>query len=280
MPYTDHGCISVLMSAYNAAATLEAAARSVLRQTYENLELILCDDGSTDGTWEIVRRLAAEDGRVVCFQNGRNLGLGASLNRCLARARGELIARQDADDLSDPARLERTAAFLLASGAPYVGCGVRVFDDAGVWSRRMFPQKITAHTIAQKNPFFHPTMLFRRAVLENAGGYSESDDTRRAEDYDLVMRLAGQGLIGENLPEILYSVYEPEAAYRRRTVRSRLCEIAVRARGLRAMHAPVYDAVYLAKPLLMALVPCGLLKPLKRLQWAVPDGVRKEMKRL
>ena len=271
--------ISVLMSVYNQAATLERAAASILRQSCRDLELILCDDGSTDGTWSIIRRIAASDERVICFQNGKNLGLGASLNRCLARASGEYIARQDADDISDPLRLEKTLDFLLSSGAPYAACGVRVFDDTGVWSTRMFPQKITRHIIAQKNPFFHPTMLFRRAVLERVGGYSESADTRRTEDYDLVMRLAGQGLIGENLPEILYSVYEPEAAYRRHTAHTRLCEIRVRARGLRAMGAPAGEAVYLLKPLIMALVPRCMLKTVKRLQWSLP-GAAKEMKRI
>lgn len=269
MPGSGHGLVSVLMSVHNNAPTLEAAAASILTQTYRDLELILCDDASTDDTWRIMQRIAASDGRVRCFQNERNLGLGASLNRCLARASGEFIARQDADDLSDAVRIERTLCFLLASGAPYAACGVRVFDDAGVWSTRMFPQKITRHIIAQKNPFFHPTMIFRRAVLENAGGYSETPETRRTEDYDLVMRLAAKGVIGENLPEILYSVYEPKEAYLRHNAKTRLCEVRVRARGLRAMGSPARDYIYLAKPLIMACVPRGMMKTVKRLQWKI-----------
>ena len=93
----------------------------------------------------------------------------------------------------------------------------------------------TKHIIAQKNPFFHPTMLFRRAVLESVNGYSTSPETRRTEDYDLVMRLAANGVIGENLQEILYSVYEPQEAYLRHNARTRMYEVRVRARGLRAL---------------------------------------------
>ena len=276
MPGCDHGLVSVLMSVYNGAPTLEKAAASVLAQTYRNLELILCDDASTDDTWRIMQRIAAQDARVTVFQNKTTRGLGASLNGCLSRAGGEYIARQDADDISDPDRIERTMDFLLSSGAPYAACGVRVFDDGGVWSTRQYPQKITKHIIAQKNPFFHPTMVFRRAVLEGAGGYSETPETRRTEDYDLVMRLAAEGVIGENLPEILYSVYEPKEAYLRHNAKTRLCEVRVRARGLRAMGSPASDYIYLVKPLIMACVPRGLMRSLKRLQWERPSCNRKK----
>ena len=276
MPGCDHGLVSVLMSVYNGAPTLEKAAASVLAQTYRNLELILCDDASTDDTWRIMQRIAAQDARVTIFQNKTNRGLGASLNGCLLRAGGEYIARQDADDVSDPDRIERTTDFLLSSGAPYAACGVRVFDDGGVWSTRQYPQKITKHIIAQKNPFFHPTMVFRRAVLEGVGGYSETPETRRTEDYDLVMRLAAEGVIGENLPEILYSVYEPKEAYLRHNAKTRLCEVRVRARGLRAMGSPALDYIYLVKPLIMACVPRGLMRSLKRLQWERPSCNRKK----
>ena len=276
MPGCDHGLVSVLMSVYNGAPTLEKAAASVLAQTYRNLELILCDDASTDDTWRIMQRIAAQDARVTVFQNKTNRGLGASLNGCLSRAGGEYIARQDADDVSDPDRIERTTDFLLSSGAPYAACGVRVFDDGGVWSTRQYPQKITKHIIAQKNPFFHPTMVFRRAVLEGVGGYSETPETHRTEDYDLVMRLAAEGVIGENLPEILYSVYEPKEAYLRHNAKTRLCEVRVRARGLRAMGSPASDYIYLVKPLIMACVPRGLMRSLKRLQWERPSCNRKK----
>ena len=267
MPVCDHGLVSVLMSVYNGASTLEKAAASILAQTYRDLELILCDDASTDDTWRIMQRIAASDARVTIFQNETNLGLGASLNRCLSRAQGEYIARQDADDLSDPDRIERTLDFLLSSGAPYAACGVRVFDDSGVWSTRQFPQKITKHIIAQKNPFFHPTMIFRRAVIESVNGYRAAPETRRTEDYDLVMRLAAAGEIGGNLQAILYSVYEPQEAYLRHNAKTRLYEVRVRARGLRAMGSPASDYIYLVKPLIMACVPRGMMRSVKRLQW-------------
>lgn len=259
--------ISVLMGVCNGAATLKKAVDSILAQTYQNFEFIICDDASTDETWPILEIYSAQDKRIRIMKNPQNLGLGASLNNCLAIAEGDYIARQDADDISEPERLERTLQFLKETGSPYVGCGILVFDDKGVWNRRCYPQVITRHIIAQKNPFFHPTMLFRREVIKGAGGYRVAKETRRTEDYDLVMRLAGMGLIGQNLQQYLYQFYEPEDAYLRHTKKTRWYEIKVRLYGLRAMDAPLWDYLYLVKPVVMSLVPRRFIRVVKELQW-------------
>ena len=260
--------ISILMSVYNASATLEAAVESILNQTYTDFEFIVCDDASADNSLDILNRYAERDSRIRIIRNGTNLGLGASLNRCLAEANGEYIARQDADDISDPTRLEKTLDYLKANSLPYAACGVLIFDDGGVWSKRMFPEVITKHIIAQKNPFFHPTMLFKREVLEQANGYRVVKYTRRTEDYDLVMRLAGKGIIGQNLQEHLYSVYEPQDAYKRHTFKTRWYEIRTRLYGLKQMKSPITDYVYLIKPVIMALMPRPMIKKIKQVQWA------------
>ena len=259
--------VSVLMSVYNGEATLRTAMDSILAQTFSDFEFIICDDGSTDSSWDILCGYQKEDDRVRVFQNLQNLGLAASLNSCLALAKGRYIARQDADDISDPERLKKTLLYLQKENAPYAGCGVHVFDDDGIWSRRIFPEQITKHIIARNNPFFHPTMVFKKETFELAGGYRVSPETRRTEDYDLVMRLAGLGVIGKNLQEYLYYVYEPPEAYRRHTLRTRWYEVLVRLHGLRRMAAPLWDYVYLCKPIVMCMIPHSLLKQVKRLQW-------------
>lgn len=260
--------ISVLMSVYNGATTVERAIDSILRQTLSDFELILCDDASTDETWAILSAYAERDDKIHLLRNAENRGLGYSLNRCLELAQGEYIARQDADDISAPDRLERTLDYLRVHDLPYAACGVHIFDDEGVWSRRLFPEVITEHIIAQKNPFFHPTMLFRREVLLGVDGYHVTKVTRRTEDYDLVMRLAARGIIGQNLQEYLYSVYEPPEAYLRHTPRTRWYEVRVRFSGLQQMGAPLADYVYLLKPIIMCMIPRRLLKTVKRLQWS------------
>lgn len=266
--------ISILMGVYNSVSTLAAAMDSVLSQSFENFEFVICDDASTDGSWDMLCAYRERDPRVVLIRNEKNLGLGTTLNRCLSVARGRYIARQDADDISEPERLERTLRYLQNTNAPYAGCGVLVFDDGGIWSKRLFPEKITRHIIAQKNPFFHPTMLFRREVMEAAGGYRVVEYTRRTEDYDLVMRLAGRGIIGQNLQEYLYHVYEPMDAYKRHTLRTRWYEIRTRVYGLRRMRSPAKDYIYLVKPVIMCLIPRFLRKYVKKLQWTIQS--RKE----
>src|SRR6187399_1542665 len=106
------------MPVYNAERFLDAALQSVLRQTWSTLELLVVDDGSTDDSPRILKRAAARDGRlrVVRQPNG---GIASALNLGLEAARGELVARMDADDVMVPSRLEVQSAFMLQN--PSVG---------------------------------------------------------------------------------------------------------------------------------------------------------------
>lgn len=265
--------ISILMSTYNNGKTLHFAIDSILKQTFCDFELIICDDASEDCSWDILCDACREDTRVWIFRNSHNLGLGASLNKCFGLAKGSYIARQDADDISSPERLEKTLEYLQKTEAPYVGCGVCVFDENGVWSHRIYGERISKHIIAQKNPFFHPTMLFRREVFEASNGYRMVPETRRTEDYDLVMRLAGMGIIGRNLQEYLYYVYEPKEAYFKHTIFTRWCEVKVRFYGLRQMHSPLRDYLYLLKPIIMCMIPRGVLRQVKCVQWSKRNDI-------
>ena len=106
--------VSVIMPVYNAEPFVGQALKSILDQTFRDFELIIVDDGSGDRSREIVHSF--HDERIVSIENGRNLGLTASLNVGLEKARGEFIARQDADDLSLPERLERPTGTSNRSG--------------------------------------------------------------------------------------------------------------------------------------------------------------------
>ncbi len=267
MPDKNSPNISILMSVYNGEKTLAKAIDSILEQTYRDYEFIICDDASSDSTPEILKKYEEADSRIVLLKHEENKGLAASLNDCLGIAKGKYIARQDADDISMPERLSRTLEYLESSDSPYVACGIYVFDDGGVFSKRLFEEKITKHIIAKKNPFFHPTMMFKKEILDKVNGYRVAEETRRTEDYDLVMRLAAEGFIGRNLQEYLYYVYEPMDAYLRHTRKTRKYEIRTRWRGLRLMKSPFYDYFYLIKPIIMSLIPHKLYKKLKQLQW-------------
>ena len=122
--------VSVIMGIYNCEKTLPEAIESILRQTYPNWELILCDDGSSDGTYAIADSYAKRDPqRIILIRNETNKKLAYTLNRCLSVASGELIARMDGDDISHPDRFLRQTEYLLAHpDVQLVGTDMRCFD--------------------------------------------------------------------------------------------------------------------------------------------------------
>src|SRR6266566_3001036 len=105
--------VSVVMAVYNAAEFLVDAIESVRNQTYTHWELICCDDASVDGSWEILQSFAGKDKRIQVFRDGNHRGVAGAANTALLKARGDMIARMDADDVAYPDRLERQVAYLL-----------------------------------------------------------------------------------------------------------------------------------------------------------------------
>ncbi len=182
--------MSVLVAAHDAAATLPLAVRSILRQSLADLELVVVDDCSTDETHALLA--AVDDPRLVVERNERNLGLAASLNRGLERARARWIARLDADDVALPDRLERQLALVeRRPGLAVLGTAVLEIDAAGVSGARHVPPVGAAavrwHALCS-SPFFHPTVLVDREALDRHGlRYDER--LGESEDYDLWTRL-------------------------------------------------------------------------------------------
>ncbi len=259
--------ISVIMGVYNVASisVFERAVASVLEQTERSLELVICDDGSTDQTWEILCAQRERDLRIQLVRSPKNEGLASALNRCIQASHGQLIARQDADDLSVPNRLACQAAFLaLHPEIDFVGSNVALWDKRGIWGSRVFPPRPQPRDFLFTMPFVHGALLFRREALERAACYRVAPETRRAEDYDLLMRMYAQGMRGANLPEQLYQFCEDSAAQKRRKYRYRVEEAVVRWKGFRALRLGSGAFPYVLKPLVVGVFPQGLLIRLKR----------------
>lgn len=196
--------VTVLMSVRDTPPELlEAASRSILQQSFADFEFLILDDGS--GQEETVAYLEGLDDPRVRLRREPPRGLTATLNLGLRLARGELIARQDADDWSEPDRLERQAAF-LAEHPEHVLVGSAAWTHqhrgARLWKAAM-PEshgEILA-ALWKGNPFFHGAAMFRREAALDAGGYREALSC--AQDYDFFWRLAEAGRAA-NLPEALY----------------------------------------------------------------------------
>jgi glycosyltransferase involved in cell wall biosynthesis len=196
--------VSVVMAVYNGERYLDQAIESILGQSFENFELIIIDDGSTDGTADILE--AYDDQRIVLLKNEENCGLTRSLNRGIKVARGDLIARQDADDYSLTERLELQVDFMAHNpSVGLVGCWSQMVDgcDQHVRTMRFLtkPEEVGA-VILSAVPFLHGTFMFRRACLpEISGGYDERIPV--AQDCDLLLRISEKWDLA-NVPEVMY----------------------------------------------------------------------------
>lgn len=202
--------ISVLLPVYNAEETLEGAARSLLRQTFQSFEVIAVDDGSCDASPAILRRLRDEDARIRPVFRPHE-GLIAALNTGLRYVRGDWIARMDADDCSHPQRFQRQYQVLTEHPeVSVVGCLVRSFPRSQVregfrvyeeWLNGLMTHEDMVRELFIESPLPHPSVLMRRKDLEELGGYQ---DRGWPEDYDLWLRFYIGGKRFAKVPEILY----------------------------------------------------------------------------
>lgn len=191
--------ISVVMSVFNSASTLPGTLESILNQEDVALELIVIDDGSTDGSGEILSKYAALDRRLSVVHQ-KNKGLTASLIRGCALARGKFIARQDAGgDISLPGRLAHQIAFLSAHpDAVMTACGTVIVGPKGehLYESRQHGEELQTRLRARSprcfaGPSHHGAVMFRTSAYEQAGGYR--DAFRVAQDIDLWRRMAEIG---------------------------------------------------------------------------------------
>jgi len=190
--------ISVLMSAFNAEAYLRGSVNSILNQTFGDFEFIIIDDGSTDNTPEILASYT--DSRVIIAGNKTNVGLTRSLDRAIGMAKGEYIARMDADDISLPTRLQKEVDFLdRNTSIGLLGTSWIVIDEHGNESdtARVYNGPEAVHCMC------HGSVMIRKECLERARGYRPL--FKYSHDYDLWLRL--REICGvANLSEPLYKL--------------------------------------------------------------------------
>lgn len=258
--------ISILMGIYNCADTLPQAIDSLLVQTYTDWNLILCDDGSADDTYAVAERYRRQyPEKVVLLKNEKNMGLNFTLNRCLAAADGEYIARMDGDDISLPDRFEKEIAALEKhSDMAIVSTGMTYFDETGEWGRCdpiPFPQK---RDFLKGTPFCHAPCMVRREAMEAVGGYTDDKRYTRVEDYDLWVKLYAAGYRGLNLAEPLYKMRDDRHAIARRKFRYRINEVRVRAKAVRLLRLPLYGYLIALRPILVGLLPVGVYRALHK----------------
>lgn len=196
--------VSVILAVRNGGALLAEALASLSAQAWRDWECVVVDDGSDDGSDRVLAAAAYADPRFRLLRQDR-LGLVTALNRAIGVARGEFLARMDADDRAHPERFARQVAFLDAHPAVGVlGTAVRRIGAArGVWRRPVADADLRAALLFE-TPFAHPTVMMRRTVWVQAAGEGYREEFRAAEDIDLWERLATHTVFA-NLAEPLLS---------------------------------------------------------------------------
>lgn len=260
-----HPKISVIMGVKNGERFLRESVESILVQTFNDFEFIIVDDGSTDATSEILKEYVARDPRVKIITNVQNLGLTKSLNIGVRAARGEYIARMDADDISLPERFEKQVKFLDEHpDHALVGSWAEVIDEKGNKIGKFeYPTEDAElkKILIKINPFIHASIMMRRNALGQIGLYDEA--WRYGQDYELYFRLASVAKIA-NLPEFLLK-HRVDADSITRKNNKEQAKLALRAR-LHAIKRGQYSWLalpYLLRPLASMLVPYKLRKILK-----------------
>lgn len=197
--------ISVLMPAHNAEKYVSAAIDSILAQTYEYWELLICDDASTDNTWEVINKY--KDCRILRYRNTINKKKPQTVNELYRTAKGELITVHDADDFSHKRRFEKIVNLFLERTDVYA-CGheiERVSEDGiplGLFRRKDSDYEVIKERNSVENIDGDPSLFFKRSVVENLGGEIFRAYFQNNMDYDFALRVI-ENYKTTNLQEVL-----------------------------------------------------------------------------
>lgn len=257
--------ISALMGIYNCASTLEEAVSCIRAQSFEDWELIMCDDGSSDNTLQVAKQLAVQDNRIKVIRNDHNMGLAATLNHCLIEAKGEYVARMDGDDVCPYDRFQSELAFLQGHSEYVLVSGwMECFDAQGTYGTIRYCETPQYADFVRGSQFCHAGSMMRRDVLQKLGGYNSAPNTERVEDYDLWVRLYAAGYKGYNLQQVVYSMRDDRNAYHRRKFKYRINESRISYRVYKDCHLPFRKFCYPLLPIFKGLLPQGLYSMLHR----------------
>lgn len=249
--------VSVIMGIYNCEDTLKTAIDSILNQTFEDWEMIMCDDGSQDHTYEIASEYCSMyPEKIILLHNEKNMKLAASLNRCLDRATGKYIARMDADDISEKNRLEKQVNFLENNPQfDLVGTLMQSFDENGLKHVVKIKQIPSREDLPVFNPFHHATIMMKKSAYKALNGYTVSKRTSRMEDVDLWYRFFKAGYKGYNLQKVLYYVREDKNAYKRRKLKYYIHAALIVHDGIKLLELSPKYYIYCIKPILAWIFP-------------------------
>lgn len=249
--------ISIMMGVYNCESTLREAIDSIVAQTYTNWQFIICDDGSLDRSYEIAKKYQVSDPkRFLVIRNEKNLGLNATLNKCLAVADGDYIARMDGDDLCAPERFEKEVDLLDRHPEfAIVSSHMTTFDEDGEWGCVRTIEAPQVKDFPKQVPMFcHAPCMIRREAFLDVEGYTEDKRLLRVEDYHLWYKFYAKGYRGYNIQEALYMMRDDRNALHRRTASARFNGIYATFVGFKMVGLPWWTYAYAVKNAIVEVI--------------------------
>lgn len=200
------------MPVYNAGEFLSEAVKSILSQTYRNLEFVIVDDASEDSSWQIIQKFSRKHKQIKIYRNPRNLGVSETVKKAIALARGEFLARMDADDIALPKRLEKQVNYLLNHKETVAVGGqcLLINKNGDVVGEKNFPTSFSDiyKYIYKFIPLQQPTLMIARHRLPKQFEYYR-DGMDTAEEVELLFKLFRYGKV-ENLPDtvLMYRLHD------------------------------------------------------------------------
>ena len=259
--------VSIVLSAYNSEKFLKQALESIINQSYQDFEFIIFDDASKDSTKKIIQNFAIKDSRINPVYNDVNKGLTVNLNKAISLAKGEYIARMDADDIAFSSRIEKQVKFLDDHREiDLVGSAAFDINEAGEEIQLRKSPKLHDDIIAllpKANPITHSTVMFRKKSFAVIGYYNEA--YRTTQDYEMWFRAAGKGLKFHNLQEILLKYRMDNNYHKRKSLKYRLYDCKLRLQGFKHINLPFYRYYYALIPIILGLLPHRLYGSIKKL---------------
>jgi glycosyltransferase involved in cell wall biosynthesis len=200
--------VSIILPVYNSETTIEASVKSILSQSFSDFEFIIINDGSNDGTEQIINSF--KDKRIKHIKNVKNIGLIASLNIGIKFSNSEYVARMDGDDISHPSRLKKQILFLKNNPKiDIVGTGIFIIDKNNkILKKKYFPKndKLIKLTMPLYCCVCHASVVMKKSLFTDIGYYNYN--YKYVEDYALWLRAFQKNKFFFNMPELLYYVRE------------------------------------------------------------------------
>lgn len=261
--------ISVIMGIYTSKNKdmVRYAIASIINQTFNEWEFVICDDGSPDDTWEFLNNEYGTDSRFVLVKNESNGGLRVALNTCLKNSKADYVVRMDADDFSRPDRLEKLYDYVINHpDIDVVGTAMMSFDECGEHGihhpRKLNPQKMD---FLHGSVVAHASTIMKKSSLLAVDGYRVAWETTRCEDTDLYIRMCANGAKFHNIDDAMYYVRQDRDSFARRKYINRVKEFVVKWKGFKTLKMPIWVYIYTFKPLIVGLIPARLLAKIKKI---------------